>query len=106
MTLSTRCSNSASGRKIIFVFLREAKFKQPVYAVRFFVAKFIYLPFPRCPSFDGLLFHFIRKHSFLNGRKHLVDVFAGDNHNRDKDLFFYLFSLEMLKQSFARANSH
>jgi hypothetical protein len=48
----------------------------------------------------------IGEHGFLNGRKQLIDVLAGDNHDRHKDLFFYLFSVEMFKQSFARANSH
>ena len=58
------------------------------------------------PGNDVGLLHLVRKHRFLNGREHLVDVFAGYNQDWDKDLLFYLLSLEMLDENFARSNSH
>jgi hypothetical protein len=38
---------------------------------------------------DSCLVHFIGENRFFNGRKHLVNVLAGHDHNRYENLLFY-----------------
>jgi hypothetical protein len=52
------------------------------------------------------LFHFVREHRFFNGRKHFINVLASHDHDRYENLFFYLLTLQMLKESFSGANPH
>jgi hypothetical protein len=52
------------------------------------------------------LFHFVREHRLFNGRKHFINVLTSHDHDRYKNLFFYLFTLQMLRESFSGANPH
>jgi len=63
--LSTGCSTPLRGEGMIFIFLREAKFQQPVYTVLPFLTLFYLLPCAPVPGPDGLLMN-----RSVNERRH------------------------------------